>query len=1035
MKNIAEGIEWKNYGKAFKVQLEAQHAASGLPVVPGARWGFFYADGTPASWAQKILDGDLNAVHLGEQMRPKAMIYDQSLVADPVLRPTIVPTVRATAYIASNTDYDRVARFVMDCKEKHLSVPEIFTIHDSLAENALYAQALQKLGSTGRKDINTVVANRAHVIADELAATVGIDRILKSLQLSSMVNDFGNSPSLLPALACLSDAEQAMVQVLFEPYRRFVASYDEPSWQAVIEPLLATIPPRPPKPEEEQAINDQFEQQVTEQDNHDAIAPEDRDEYDTPPLPPDSPPPGQGPAESNDKLPDTIFFRVAPKLPGQAPLGGYYITGRNSYYDRDTKTWSKRKQLTAHVDKPLAADRYILTANLKPGITAIPLPQGYGIVATSAANISFSEDQYGCVYANVSQFVTAKIEFGKLQGAVGMAPPIPDDMVPLHPGVYEQKIEQLLQCLQGDHVTRAHRAGKWIKTNKSYPKDLKAAHAVQLRLRTQSTKDNYLPTLAASPELECYSSATLFLDWARRLGIPARLVLGHMIQKAQQGQCFMTSETGHAWGEVWDGKKWRRIDVTPPKKKDDEEQDGDKGDSPPEEDMDNAQDDAIDVSPEQDLSEKIQDRQDQAAKQMEDAISDAEMQSAKQNMDKVQKAMEQAEKRKKQLEQQINQAQSFQDLNNKQQEQAADPQLFDEMHDELQKKLDQKKEAMKDALQKQLDSLAEQGFIEDKDREQLQKEIDQEGNARKLDKLAERVKLESSLEMAYEKIVEDLTPLVDEWYQKFLEILPKQKEPDFDFDTVARSSHLDRHAITRPRAITTGLYRNPREYEENLIPKFIASILVDVSGSMNQPRGRLGQPKILIALMTLVFYAELFSKIAKEHDYLRFAISVFDDTLRVIKGYEQKYDENIFYDYDQGANAVRTTVKARIMKAVQAGTGTNMLDALVETAQRLTDVVQGDREYASALYLIGDGGDSYGNERLIKKLVSPDYRDESGEHMYAALVLGNEDERRILAAMFGDQRTAVADDFESMITIAMQQFQEDIVGYLEAKMR
>jgi hypothetical protein len=692
MRNIAEGISWKDYGKAFKVQLEAQHAASSLPVVPGERWGFFYADGTPASWAQKILDGDLNAVHLGEQMRPKAMIYDQSLVADPVRRSTIVPTVRATAYIASNTDYDRVARFVLDCKDKNLSIPEIFAIHDSLAENALYAQSLRKLGTTGARDMQAVVANRANILAGELATTVGVDRILKSLQLSSMVNDFNCSSGLLPAIACLSDAEQAMVQVLFEPYRQFVASYDEPSWRAVIDPLLATIPPRLPKPEEEQAINDQFEQQVTDKDNHDAVAPEDRDEYDTPPLPPDSPPPGQGgPGESNEKQPDTIFFRVAPKLPGQAPLGGYYITGRNSYYDRDTKTWSKRKQLAAYVDKPLSNDRYILTANLKPGVTAIPLPQGYGIVASSAAHISFAQDQYGCVYAQVTQFTTAKIEFGKIQGSVSMEPPIQDDIVPLHAGVYEQKIEQLLQALQGDSVAKSHRCGKWIKTNKSYPKDLKAAHAVQLRLRSQSTKDNYLPTLAASPELECYSSATLFLDWARRLGIPARLVLGHMVDKAHKGECLMTSDTGHAWGEVWDGRTWKRIDVTPPKAPDEDKEDGESGEPPEHEDMDEAKDDAIDVSPDQDLAEKVQDRQDAAAKQMEDAISDAEMQSAKQNMDKVQKAMEQAEKRKKQLEQQISQAQSFQDLNNKQQEQAADPQLFDEMHDELQKKLDQKK--------------------------------------------------------------------------------------------------------------------------------------------------------------------------------------------------------------------------------------------------------------------------------------------------------------------------------------------------------
>lgn len=1039
----------------LSLQMVAQEVAGGLKVVPGQRWGYFYLDGTPLSWAERILAGECTATEAAEKMQPKAMIYDQSLLADPEAKAFILPTIRASAHFVAHAKHERVARLVENCKEKALTARQVLRLSDTLTENALYAHALKMYGTKGSSDIKTIAINRAELIAEEIPSLVGVDKVLKVLQLQSLVQDLrcGNS-GLMEVTKSLSQAEQAIVDSLTTPFRRFTDHFDELTWQALVKPILDTIPARPLPPDQEEADLEQYEEQVSEHDDYEGISPEDRaehenppsspelspapeenpepeqtdaevpnaqDQYDTPPLPPEQP----GPAEQKEKEPEQVFFRITAKQPGEKPLGGYYVDGRLSYYDQQTKTWSTRKQLVPYANSALEANRYLLTGTLKPGLTAISLPQGYGLLASSVPSVTFFEDQYGCIYAQSNQSVRCELEFGKLSTSPDSTPPVVADLERLYLGLYDQKIEKFLSTVQGDNVAKATRLAQWITSHKSYPKDLKAAHALQLKLRTESTPENYLPTLAASGKLECYSSATLFLDWARRLQIPARLVIGQHIQKAKKGECVITNQTGHAWAEIWDGKEWQRIDATPPKRGDDADKEKDKSEKGEGTEMDTPQAEyAVDVPSEPSLPDQVQDRQDAQAEQMEQAISEQEVEQADKQMQQMQEAMQQAQAKKRDMEKQIDQSKSFKELEQNKNEIDQQDQLFDEMKDELEERAENKKEAMKDDLEEQLDKLDEEGFIEEDVAQSLKDKLETEEDARNLDQLARQIKEQSKLELEYELLVEEVSPLVNEWYEYFLEVLPKRQDPDFDLETLARSSHLDRRALKRPRTLVTGLMRNPLQIKESLIPKFIASIVVDVSGSME------GE-KLAIARKVLVFYCELFSRIAKSHDYLKFAINIFSDSMTNIKDYGQAYDENTFYDYDGG---IRTTVKARIMKAIHTQGGTNMLDALKSAAQSLSEAVDGDREYASALYLLGDGGDTCGNQERIKRLVSPEGEDNTGEHMYAAMVLGSESDRQVLAQLFGNERTAVANSFEGQITISMEQFMRDIQGYLEEKM-
>ena len=97
----------------------AQEVAGDLKVVPGNRWGYFYPDGTPVALAEKILSGQCSAADVGTKMKPKALIYDQSLLADTEAKEYILPSIRAS------THFVRLLRMLcMHMLLKCMAVPE-----------------------------------------------------------------------------------------------------------------------------------------------------------------------------------------------------------------------------------------------------------------------------------------------------------------------------------------------------------------------------------------------------------------------------------------------------------------------------------------------------------------------------------------------------------------------------------------------------------------------------------------------------------------------------------------------------------------------------------------------------------------------------------------------------------------------------------------------------------------------------------------------------------------------------------------------
>ena len=111
-----------------------------------------------------------------------------------------------------------------------------------------------------------------------------------------------------------------------------------------------------------------------------------------------------------------------------------------------------------------------------------------------------------------------------------------------------------------------------------------------------------------------------------------------------------------------------------------------------------------------------------------------------------------------------------------------------------------------------------------------------------------------------------------------------------------------------------------------------------------------------------------------------------------------------------------------------------MLDGIKKAAQDLNEAVVEYPDYASAFYFVGDGGDTNGNATNITQFLHMNESERGfGEHMYSAILMGNEAQRSVLADIFGDEHTNVAPDLDSLIEKSMEKFEDDLEEYLKTK--
>jgi uncharacterized protein YegL len=406
---------------------------------------------------------------------------------------------------------------------------------------------------------------------------------------------------------------------------------------------------------------------------------------------------------------------------------------------------------------------------------------------------------------------------------------------------------------------------------------------------------------------------------------------------------------------------------------------------------------------------------------MSDA-SDSQMQQSESQLQEAKEQMEKMAEQKQQLDDKVQNAEKFKELSELQKE-VEESELFDDLKKEIQDKLEAKEDQMKDKIKDELDKMVEDGFMDEKKRDEVIKELE-ERKLEELDRVQKEVEQENRVYNEYEDIREEVAPLVDKWFQYFAERLPRQEDVGFDEDSLTRQGAFDRRAVMKTRNLLFGTVKNPREIHPSIKPRFMASILVDVSGSM-------AGEKLQSARKLLIFYSELFSRISQVFGYIRFSIDTFSDSVTEIKGFKQDYDSPQRYDFEDGT---QSTVKVRLMQKLSTQGGTNMLDGIKKAANELNKLVEEYPDYASAFYFVGDGGDTHGNAANITRFLQINESERGfGEHMYSAILLGNESQRRELAEIFGDEHTNVAPDFDELIEKSMDKFDEDLEEYLKTK--
>lgn len=1010
-----------------KLFLANQASSAGLKVLPSDKWALHYKkDG--AERAEKLaglLSGKLEPAEVSEDLRPDAILYDSSELESEGME-SISDRIRDISGMVSNYDYRRFAEFVSKMKGRTEDVELVQSLYDGLIKSRIRKKLLDAYGSTGRRQMESSMKMEARRTIKNFRDLDSIQRVMEALKLNWMAEDLNLIDDVSEVISDLSEDEAKIFEKLKSSYSEFVQNGSENSYRELADFIREQMP-QIEKTQNEQSESmqelqeelEQYEGEVDPPGNDNSPIPfEDKDEYHTPP------PPGASEG-GGEKMKTPPIFEIEAAGQSKKPMVGDYCSGRKSYYDQNTKTWSKKKVVSEYTAVIKGDERQKISRNSPGGTESIPIPAGYALDISSlkftGSKPKILRDQTGCFYAEMNGPCTFSVEFLKEEPPVSRKP-ISEDLQNLYSGTLSSETEAKISSLKGNALEKAIQARDYIHKKHYYPGggDLNAAHALQYKLRTESTGANYIQNLDASEYLECYSSNTLFIAMLRKAGIPARLVIGYKIDSAKNGKAVIDNTTGHAWSEIWDGTSWRRVDATPaPKPQDKKKDEGEKEKGEKSTPTEKADDGGVDKN---EVQDQVEDSVDQKMEDFKDAepgeASDSEMEESSQEMSEAQETLDEMEQKKSDLKKEMKEMKDFKDMK-KMEEKIKEADLLDDMKEELENELEAREEGKIEELQEKLDELADDGFIDEERKKEMEK-ILEEGDLNKLDKLMKQIENEARLHDEYEAIKEEIMPLVDKWFKYFAEKLPRVDEPDFDEDSLTRSGAFDRHSVFKPRNLIFGTIRNPRVIRPTIKPKFIAKITVDVSGSM-------GGPKLESARKMLIFYNELFARIGEEFGYIKSSIDIFSDTVSQIKGFTQDYDSPTRYKFSDGNES---TIKYRLMTKVQTAGGTNMLDAVKSAAADLNEEKYQFPDYVSAFYLMGDGDDTCGNTERIKQFL--EMSDETtgfGHHMKSATLLGGTSEKEALAKIFGDENTTVAGNFEELVDQSMDKFDFDIENY------
>ncbi len=1012
------------------VNLAEQSAQFGLQALPGKEWSLHYSQGSknPIQVLQELLDGTIDVDVASRQLKPDAVIFDIHDLETLGFEAVSAKVHELTAFYGLQ-DYRNYAEFVASMRDKNISLEDIQKVYTGISRARVQKRLYDAYGGSGKRSLESALTLEMSDAENRFARLSSINRVLAALKQNWLSGEIKLSTSRQGSIleGLLTADERQLYEKLRDDYYEYLQNGDVNAYkrltQTVGDQFADLIKPTLDQNAETSDAGQQLEKELENLDKQPgpigskddpAIPHADQDEY-RPEAPPDS----SGNQETAKGV--KIYFEIRP------PLGGYYVRGRKSYYSISEKEWSKKKSLKSYSDSVKGTERHNISGYLGTEITALPIPRGYAVDTASLqtninTRVEFFRDQNGCFYFQAETSCKYGVDFVKSDN-YAVENLINSDIEQMYQGSLTTETEKFLAAIDGDNIRKVKLIKSYINAHHFYPGggDLKMAQGVQYKLRQESTGENYIYNLDQSEYLECYSANTLFCAMMRKKGVPARLVVGDKVEGSQNGRSLITDQTGHAWSEIWDGNKWIRFDATPPPKPEDKKQNKnpqEEKDSAPEAKDENAdKDESSNQSNQKDESDSSQEQISEASDEQKNQ-SEKMMENAKQKNKEMQQAVDQ-------IKEKIKDAKTVEEIE-KLKEELEKLDMPEDIDGSIEDAIEAKSEIIKDELKEKIQEMAEDGFLDQDKADQLKDKID-ENSMEAIKQVEKEIQREKALFDEYEAYRQAVQPYVDSWWKYFAEQLPKEKDVDQDEDSLSRSGKFNRASIKRMRNLIFGQIKNPRKFLESIRPKFMASIVVDVSGSM-------GGDKLKQAILLMVFYNELFGRISKEYGYIRYANYVFADAVTEVKSFDHDYFSTERYRYEDGT---QSTVKVHIMNALRAGGGTNMMEAAMKVGQRLNDEQQNYNGFCSAMYFVGDGDDTCGNSQRVKQYLNnvDAERGGFGQHIVSAIMLGGESQRQALAKIFGDENTTVAANLEELIGQSMAKFDDDMRSYLDGVTR
>lgn len=274
------------------------------------------------------------------------------------------------------------------------------------------------------------------------------------------------------------------------------------------------------------------------------------------------------------------YFTIAPFY------GGYYKEGDYDTWNQKTLSWERRGRSLKAVEK-VALDektRRVIAGTVRQGVeTSLPMPYGFCPDANTLkihgkGKVEILEDGHGgYVLDTKGEILTSfAVELGHgvpVKEKEGAFLKIETSKLSKET---ELKLEEIKQ-LNASPIEKARMLKTHVRKTLRYSND-SAMNAVYLG----GDPRGYFQRIEEHKKADCDVANTYFAALLSRIGINARMVTGHYVQvKDQKGNAVISSGTGHAWVEAWDGGAWQKLDATPPgdPNMDDEEMDETKDNS------------------------------------------------------------------------------------------------------------------------------------------------------------------------------------------------------------------------------------------------------------------------------------------------------------------------------------------------------------------------------------------------------------------------------------------------------------------------